>query len=104
MPLQRRFFLLIPLLIAFQISMASRTLKKDVPYQDLKVVFIGVVSTGKVLSATVGAVWKMYFDQTNEYSYFGADGFHPTLKGSKRAAKAISKTICKQSAVYGNKD
>lgn len=37
----------------------------------------------------VGEVWKKHFDTTGDYSYYGPDGFHPSLKGSKIAAKVI---------------
>lgn len=37
----------------------------------------------------VGAKWKEYFDSTNNYEYYSSDGFHPSIKGSKIAAKLI---------------
>jgi hypothetical protein len=37
----------------------------------------------------VGEVWKDYFDRTDDFQYYGSDGFHPSLKGSKIAAKVI---------------
>lgn len=37
----------------------------------------------------VGEVWKTYFDDTKDFSYYGSDGFHPSLKGSEVAAKVI---------------
>ncbi|WP_422858449.1 SGNH/GDSL hydrolase family protein [Flagellimonas sp. S174] len=37
----------------------------------------------------VGKVWKKHFDSTNDYSYYGQDGFHPSLKGSQVAAEII---------------
>ena len=37
----------------------------------------------------VGRVWKDYIDQTNNYSYYGPDGFHPSLEGSRVAAEVI---------------
>ena len=37
----------------------------------------------------VGEVWKDYFDRTDDFQYYGSDGFHPSLEGSKAAAKVI---------------
>ncbi|MEP5612218.1 MAG: SGNH/GDSL hydrolase family protein [Cyclobacteriaceae bacterium] len=37
----------------------------------------------------VGRVWKEHFDSTNNFDYYGADGFHPSLKGSEVAADVI---------------
>ncbi|MFD2586778.1 SGNH/GDSL hydrolase family protein [Croceitalea marina] len=73
-------------------------------YDDVIKNHIHAATSNEALLAPVGAIWKMHFDKTNDYSYYGADGFHPSLIGSKIAAKVISKTICKQSAIYGNKD
>lgn len=41
----------------------------------------------------VGEVWKAHFDQTNDYSYYGPDGFHPSLRGSQVAAETIVNTL-----------
>ena len=37
----------------------------------------------------VGEVWKDYFDRTDDFQYYSSDGFHPSLEGSKIAAKVI---------------
>lgn len=37
----------------------------------------------------VGEAWKAYFDKTKDYSLYGADGFHPSPKGSRLAAEVI---------------
>lgn len=37
----------------------------------------------------VGEVWKAHFDTTNNLDYYSADRFHPSLKGSKKAAEVI---------------
>lgn len=37
----------------------------------------------------VGEVWKAYIDTTNNYEYYGPDGFHPSEKGSEVAADII---------------
>jgi len=41
----------------------------------------------------VGEVWKKYFDETNNFDYYGSDGFHPSPKGSERAAQVIFDTL-----------
>ena len=41
------------------------------------------------LLCPVGKQWKAYFDSTQDFSYYGSDGFHPSLKGSKNAAEVI---------------
>lgn len=37
----------------------------------------------------VGTAWKKHFDTTQNFDYYGSDGFHPSLKGSKVAANVI---------------
>ena len=41
----------------------------------------------------VGEVWKQHFDETEDYSYYGPDGFHPSLEGSQIAAKVIVSSL-----------
>ncbi|MDX1772557.1 hypothetical protein DFR65_10189 [Oceanihabitans sediminis] len=41
----------------------------------------------------VGLEWKNHFGSTNDFQYYGADGFHPSLKGSKETAKIIVKHL-----------
>ncbi|NNF35298.1 MAG: SGNH/GDSL hydrolase family protein [Saprospiraceae bacterium] len=41
----------------------------------------------------VGRVWKDYIDQTMDYSYYGFDDFHPSLKGSQVAADVIISSL-----------
>ncbi len=36
--------------------------------------------TGALL-CPVGKIWKEHFESTNDYSYYGADQFHPSLSG-----------------------
>ena len=50
-------------------------------------------SINKALLAPVGEVWKQHFDDTNDFSYYGPDNFHPSYKGSQVAAKIIAETI-----------
>ena len=37
----------------------------------------------------VGEVWKAHFNETKDFSYYGPDGFHPSVKGSEVAAQII---------------
>ncbi len=41
----------------------------------------------------VGKVWKKDFELTNDFSYYDKDGVHPSLKGSRKAAKIIVKNL-----------
>lgn len=41
----------------------------------------------------VGSIWKKYIDATGDYSYYGPDGFHPSLAGSQIAAEIIVETL-----------
>ncbi len=41
----------------------------------------------------VGMVWKEHFDSTDNFDYYGPDGFHPSLKGSRVAAEVIVKSL-----------
>lgn len=45
------------------------------------------------LLCPVGEVWKAHFDATEDYSYYGPDGFHPSLRGSQVAAETIVTTL-----------
>ncbi len=41
----------------------------------------------------VGAMWKRQMDAKSDFSYYSADGFHPSLKGSQSAAEIIVKHL-----------
>jgi len=41
----------------------------------------------------VGKVWKDYFDKSNNFQYYGPDGFHPSITGSEISAKVIVETL-----------
>ncbi len=52
------------------------------------------VTTNSLL-CPVGQAWKKYFLETNDYSYYGPDRFHPSQKGSEAAALIIYETLFK---------
>jgi hypothetical protein len=41
----------------------------------------------------VGMVWKEYIESSGDFSYYGDDGFHPSLAGSKAAAEVICRSL-----------
>lgn len=41
----------------------------------------------------VGSHWKAYIENTGDYSYYGPDGFHPSLLGSQVAAQIIVSSL-----------
>ena len=45
------------------------------------------------LLCPVGKEWKEYMDMTNDFSFYGADQFHPSQKGSEVAASIILTTL-----------
>lgn len=49
----------------------------------------------KAIICPVGEVWKAHFDKTNQFDYYGPDGFHPSVLGSKVAADIIVNTLFK---------
>jgi hypothetical protein len=62
--------------------------------------FDGVISnytdaafSSNAILIPVGRNWKYYFDQTNDFSYYGSDGFHPSLVGSENVAAEIIQAL-----------
>ena len=55
----------------------------------------GAEANDAILSP-VGKVWKEYFDNTGDFSYYGSDQFHPSLKGSLVAADVILDSLLKE--------
>jgi len=45
------------------------------------------------LLCPVGLHWQNFFDLSNDFSYYGPDGFHPSLEGSKSAANIILQSL-----------
>jgi len=52
------------------------------------------VATNSLL-CPVGKTWKEYMTASNDYSYYGPDMFHPSPKGSEKAAQVIYETLFK---------
>jgi len=62
--------------------------------------FDGVIESHKLAAQAneavlipVGLVWQQHFKETGKYDYYGLDGFHPSLEGSKVAARVIVETL-----------
>jgi lysophospholipase L1-like esterase len=55
--------------------------------------YTDAASISNAILLPVGRNWKYYIDQTQDYSYYGSDGFHPSLKGSQNAAQNIMQTL-----------
>mgnify|MGYP002332610010 CR=1 FL=1 len=65
-------------------------------YQTFDGVIKNHTDAAKINSAIlcpVGKVWKQRFDSTKNFDYYGPDGFHPSLKGSKKTAEIITNTL-----------
>ena len=50
-------------------------------------------SINDAILCPAGEVWKKYFDSSNTFDYYGADGFHPSIKGSQVAADVIVESL-----------
>ena len=50
------------------------------------------INTSSIL-CPVGEVWKNHFDSSGNFSYYGSDGFHPSLEGSIVAAQVITNKL-----------
>lgn len=46
-------------------------------------------TTNNAIILPVGFAWQKHYTSSNNYDYYGPDGFHPSLKGSKAAATTI---------------
>lgn len=51
--------------------------------------YTDAASINNAILIAVGSNWKYYIDQTGDYSYYGSDNFHPSVKGSEKAALDI---------------
>jgi hypothetical protein len=58
-------------------------------------------SLNDAILCPVGEIWKVHFDETKSFDYYGPDGFHPSKKGSEKAAKIIVDTLFKANSGYG---
>ncbi len=45
------------------------------------------------LLCPVGEIWKAHFNEAKSFDYYGPDGFHPSKKGSRKAATIIVDTL-----------
>ncbi len=48
----------------------------------------------------VGEAWKVHFDTTRNYDYYGPDNFHPSEKGTDVAAEIIAGILLKEIALH----
>lgn len=62
--------------------------------------FDGVIESHKLASEAtdailcpVGEKWKVHFDSTNNFDFYGPDGFHPSKEGSIVAAEIIADAL-----------
>ncbi len=54
-----------------------------------------VAKINNAILCPVGEAWKTHFNKTNNFDYYGPDGFHPSSKGSQIAAKIIVESLFK---------
>ncbi|WP_425391165.1 hypothetical protein [Ekhidna sp.] len=54
---------------------------------------IDAASANDAILCPVGQAWKSYFESNEDFSLYGMDGFHPSPKGSRLAAKVIVDTL-----------
>ena len=62
-------------------------------FEDVIKNYTEAAESSEALLCPVGKAWKEYFDTTGTYDYYGLDGFHPSLKGSRKAAEVIVNTL-----------
>lgn len=55
--------------------------------------YTDAATKNKAILCPVGKVWKQHFDKTNDFSYYSPDQFHPSLSGSRAAAKVIVESL-----------
>ena len=51
--------------------------------------YTDAANLNNAISCNVGQIWKHHIDGSNDYSYYGTDGFHPSVTGSELAAQII---------------
>ena len=51
--------------------------------------YTDAANLNNALLCPVGVHWRSAVDQNEDYSYYGPDGFHPSLEGSEVAAQVI---------------
>lgn len=55
--------------------------------------YTDAASINNAILLPVGRNWKYYIEQTQDYSYYGSDNFHPSIEGSQKAARDIIQTL-----------
>ncbi len=55
--------------------------------------YTAAAEANNAILCPVGRRWKEHFDQTNDFSYYGSDQFHPSLQGSRIAAEVIVQSL-----------
>lgn len=53
-------------------------------------------SKSESILCPVGEAWKKHIEATSDFSYYGNDGFHPSLKGSEVSAQLITDKLLSQ--------
>lgn len=51
--------------------------------------YTDAANINNAINCNVGQIWKFHIDSSGDYSYYGSDGFHPSLAGSELAAQII---------------
>ena len=51
--------------------------------------YTDAANINNAINCNVGQIWKFHIDDSEDYSYYGSDGFHPSLAGSELAAQII---------------
>ncbi|WP_299272938.1 SGNH/GDSL hydrolase family protein [uncultured Psychroserpens sp.] len=55
--------------------------------------YTAAAEANNAILCPVGRRWKEHFDQTNDFSYYDPDGFHPSFEGSRFAAEVIVQSL-----------
>ncbi len=55
--------------------------------------YTAAAQANNAILCPVGRRWKEHFDQTEDFSYYGTDGFHPSPEGSRFAAEIIVQSL-----------
>lgn len=64
-------------------------------FEDVIMNYKDAAAINNAILIPVGQIWKTYIDSTENYHYYSADGFHPSVLGSEVAANTILKYLLK---------